>query len=147
MEKSGFALHVLLIEDDPFQREIIREYLEIEGRYEVHEAKGVHHALAMCEYVRPRIDVVLIDMKITTLDMVELLLAIRERRPDMAILGVTDRPVDYYEEPRLRTSRAGFIPSLFTPHHLNRSIQAVIRAGSPNHWRRTPTMRAGARQF
>ncbi len=134
MEKK---LCILLFEDDPFQREVIREYLDMEGRYLVYEAKGIYHALAICECAHPSVDVVLLDMAMTRVDMVDLVLAIRDRRPDMAILGMTDCPADLYEEPRLRASRAGFIPKPFNPFRLDRSIQAVIRDGSTHRWHRT----------
>lgn len=128
MEKTGLSLNVLLIGDDLLLREVIREYLEMDGRYQVHEVSGVYHALALCESRWPLIDVVLIDMAMTRVDVVELILAIRDRRPDMAILGTTDRPSELYEEPRLRTSRAGFIPGPFSATRLRRCIQAVLKS-------------------
>lgn len=128
MEKLSAALHVLLIGNDPIQQEILRGYLELDDRYTVREAKGIYHALALCEARWPSIDVVLIDMGMTTIDVIELVLAIRDRRPDMAILGTTDSPSDLYAEPRLRTSRAGFIPGPFSATILRRCIQAVLKS-------------------
>lgn len=119
---------VLSIEDDPLQRQFIREYLEIESRHRVLEAKGIYHALALCECAHPAVDVVLIDMAMTRIDPVELILMIRKKRPDVAILGMTDRPTEFYEKPRLRSAHVSFIPPPLTPARLNRGIEAMIRA-------------------
>ena len=125
MEKR---IGVLLIEDDPFQREIIREYLEAVTRYKILEAQGQCHILACCENPLYKVGIVLVDMDWPRAGRVDLVLEIRRRNPTLPILGMTDHSVHPSKDPRLWMSFIEFIPKPFAPHHLNRSVQAVLNA-------------------
>jgi len=121
-------MKVLLAEEDPLQRQFVREYLEIDPQFEVHEAKGIFHLLAMCESRLPGVCIVLLDMEMTRVDGVDLILKIRRTCPSLPILGMTDRRTELYQDARLRNSGAGLIPRPFSAFLLLRSIKAVLRS-------------------
>lgn len=123
------SLRVMVADEDEVQRLMIREYLEIVGPYDVLESHGLYHLLAACESALPRIGLVILDMEGSRVDGVDLVLEIRRRNPTLPILGMTDRQADLYEDARLRGQPlVGLIPKPFSPHHLHRSIKAVLRA-------------------
>lgn len=129
MESVPARTRLLLAEEDPIQRLMIREYLELFPQYEVQEANGTFHILATCESSLSRIGLILLDMEWSRVDGVDLILEIRRRNPALPILGMTDRPADLYEDVRLRgMTRVGFVPKPFSSNHLQRSIKAVLSA-------------------
>lgn len=125
-------IRVLLAEEDMIQRLLVREYLEMDSRFEVHEAKGVHHIQALCKSKVAGIALVLLDMEFSRVDSIGLVLEIRKVRPDLRIIGMTERQADLYAEPRLRKSGTGFIPKPFSPFLLHRSIQALFKPTRAN---------------
>ena len=133
---QGNTRRILLVEGDPVQRFLIREYLEMFGRYKVQESKGPFHLLSNCESPLCDLSLILLDMEWSKADGVELVLEIRKRNPRLPILGMTDRQADLYGEPRLRGSRVGFIRKPFSPFHLHRSIAATLKAHSTDAPRR-----------
>ena len=128
MVVSGITKRILLVEGDPVQRLLIREYLEMGGRFKVQECKGPFHPLSNCESPLYDLSLILLDMEWSKADGVELILEIRKRNPRLPILGMTDRQADLYGEPRLRGSTIGFIRKPFSPFHLHRSISATLKA-------------------
>ncbi len=129
-------LRVLIVEGDPVQAQLLREYLEYVGPYEVLEVKGVHHLLATCESLLRWPAFLLLDMDWSRVDGVDLILEIRKRNSWLPILGMTDRQADLYSDRRLRGHSFGFIRKPFSPFHLHRSIRATLKArggwgGSP----------------
>jgi len=129
-------LRVLLVEEDPIQRLIISEYLEIGNRYSVVEMLSLFKILAMCESPLPDLGLVLLDMDWSRVDGVDLILEIRRRNPSIPILGMTEKASELYEDRRLRGCPVGFIPKPFSPFHLNRSIAATLRAYAEKEYRR-----------
>lgn len=129
MYAESKCIRVMVAEEDEVQRLMIREYLEIVGPYDVLESQGLYHLLAACESALPGIGLVILDMEGSRVDGVDLVLEIRRRNPSLPILGMTDRQADLYKDTRLRgQSLVGLIPKPFSPHHLHRSIKAVLRA-------------------
>ncbi len=132
---------VLLIEEDPIQRLIVREYLEIGNRYSVLEMLSLYSILATCENPMPDMGIVLVDMDWSRVDTVDMILEIRRRNHLLPILGMSDCPSDLYGDSRLRGCPFGFIPKPFSPFQLNRSITATLRAHAAQEFRRTKTLR------
>jgi DNA-binding response OmpR family regulator len=136
MVVDGNIRRILLIEGDPLQRQLIREYLEIVGQYKVQESKGLFHLLSACESPLSGLSLVLLDMEWSRVDGVDLILEIRKRNPRLPILGMTDRQADLYGEPRLRGCSIGFIRKPFSPYHLHRSITATLKSHAADLTRR-----------
>ena len=133
---DGNIKRILLVEGDPLQRQLIREYLKIVSRYKVQESKGLFHLLSACESPLSDLSLVLLDMEWSRVDGVDLILEIRKRNPWLPILGMTDRQADLYGEPRLRGCSIGFIRKPFSPHHLHRSITATLKSHAAQLFRR-----------
>lgn len=136
MVVDGNIRQILLVEGDPLQRQLIREYLEIVGRYKVQESKELFHLLSVCESPLVDLSLVLIDMEWSRVDGVDLILEIRKRNPRIPILGMTDRQADLYGELRLRGFSIGFIRKPFSPYHLHRSISATLKSHVEDLFRR-----------
>jgi CheY-like chemotaxis protein len=80
------GVHVLVVEDDADQRELLRLHLETEGAH-VEEASGTKEALATVESVA--LELVLTDVHMPGGDGIWLLSHIRRLRPRMAVVAVT----------------------------------------------------------
>ncbi len=129
---NGNRKRILLVEEDPVQRLLIREYLETFGQYQVQESRGLFHLLSTCESPLSGLSLVLLDMEWSRADGVDLMVEIRKRNPRLPILGMTDRQADLYGDPRLWGYSNGFISKPFSPYHLHRSIAATLRAHAMN---------------
>ncbi len=141
MGLEAMKMRVLLVEEDPIQRLIVREYLEIGNRYTVLEVLSLHTILAICENPLPGLGLVLLDMEWSRVDTVDLILEIRRRNHLLPILGMSDCPSDLYGDSRLRGCPFGFIPKPFSPFQLNRSITATFRAHAAREFRRPESFR------
>jgi DNA-binding response OmpR family regulator len=105
---------------------LLREYLEYIATYQVLEAEGVFHLLALCEARLRWPAVLLLDMEWSHIDGVDLILEVKQRVPGLPILGMTDRQADLYNHPRLRRHSVGLIQKPFSPFHLHRSLSATL---------------------
>src|SRR5881392_3336234 len=118
---------VLLVDDDPQVREVVRINLEMEG-YAVREAGNAEDGLAALEDEAP--DVILLDVMMPQVDGWEMLRRVQERH------GVGSIPVIMFsgkvEEDSLRaaTSRGaqGFIGKPFNPQQLIESTKQLVPA-------------------
>src|SRR5881392_383579 len=118
---------VLLVDDDPQVREVVRINLEMEG-YAVREAANAEDGLAALEDEAP--DVILLDVMMPQVDGWEMLRRVQERH------GVGSIPVVMFsgkvEEDSLRaaTSRGaqGFIGKPFNPQQLIESTKQLVPA-------------------
>ena len=129
MDAKSERMRVLLAGEDDFQRQLIREYLEGFHRFDILEAQEAGLLLSLCQRPLSGISVVLLDMDWCRLDGIELILEIKRRDRTLPILGMTDHSVHPSKDPRLQgVSFLEFIPKPFAPHHLNRSVQAVLNA-------------------
>ena len=118
---------VLLVDDDPQVREVVRINLEMEG-YAVREAANAEDGLAALEDEAP--DLILLDVMMPQVDGWEMLRRVHERH------GVGSIPVIMFsgkvEEDSLRaaTSRGaqGFIGKPFNPQQLIESTKQLVPA-------------------
>ena len=123
MGVEPFRVRVLLFEEDPMERLLLREYLET-SRFQILETQGTPQAFSTPLL---GVSIVLLDMDGTQVDGVNLILDIRRRNPNVPILGMTDRQADLYNDPRLRGCSIAFIQKPFSVRRLHRSLAAALK--------------------
>jgi DNA-binding NarL/FixJ family response regulator len=144
------SIRVLLIEEDPLERALIREYLEIPGGIQILDSETDPRI-----FLSPLLDisVVLIDMEPSKVDGIGRILELRKGWPHLPILGMTDRQADPYNNSRLRGVSIGFLRKPFSAFGLHQSLMATLRTysiGSANRalpekgLLRNPSIRSGS---
>ena len=78
--------HLLLVEDDPTQRELVRKALHQAG-YRVSEANGLDAAVQLLD--DDTLSLVVSDFKLADGDGLEVLVEVRRRRPELSFILVT----------------------------------------------------------
>jgi DNA-binding response OmpR family regulator len=80
------ARKVLIVDDDPAVREVLREYLTLEG----HRVIVAENGSKAYEYLRSdRFDIVLLDINMPKMDGVETVKAIRGCYPDIPVILIS----------------------------------------------------------
>ena len=125
-------LRILLVEDDPDTRDIVRRLL-IRAGYEVLTAADAQAALDVAE--RNRFDVLLSDVGLPGMDGCALMGAMQRLygRPGIALTGF----VDEKQEGRCRA--AGFSRFLAKPARLSDVLDAIDAVGRPRGGERGPS--------
>ncbi len=77
---------VLLLEDEPTIREVLKEYMTISG-YQVTEAERGDQAVSLLQ--EEAFDAAVLDIMVPGIDGFEVLRFIREQKPDMAVIMLT----------------------------------------------------------
>ncbi len=80
-------LRVLLVDDSPDMRTLVRHYLEADGHYVVTEAAGGREAIELGE--RETFDVAIVDALMPDVDGLTVVSSFRHQRPQMAVLALT----------------------------------------------------------
>jgi DNA-binding response OmpR family regulator len=119
---------ILLVEGEPVQKMLLREYLEYVTGFQVMEPEGAFHLLSLCEVDRFCPDLVLLDMEWPRVEGISLSVEIWKRNPEVPVLGMTDRQTELYEDKRLRGRPIALIRKPFSPYQLHRSIGAMLKA-------------------
>jgi two-component system response regulator FlrC len=128
MRVETIKTRVLLAEEDIVQRLLIREYLEMEGRYEISETDGVHPLLDLCKSGLFRDALLLLDMQWSKADGVDVILEIRKRNPGITILGMLDHRSRGPGNAHLNKLRFGLLYKPFSPLYLHRNMNAILKA-------------------
>jgi DNA-binding NtrC family response regulator len=128
MEPKTMTPRILLVEGEPVQRMLLREYLEYVTGFQIVEPEGAFHLLSLCEHDRSCPDLILLDMEWPRVEGISLSLEIWKRNPDMPVLGMTDRQTELYDDKRLRGRPIALIRKPFSPYQLHRSIGAMLKA-------------------
>ena len=81
---SAAQVSVLLIDDDPALRHVVRALLESDGRYAVHEAADGWEGIAMARKFQP--EMILLDLVMPTMSGLDTLPSIRAVAPDSRVL-------------------------------------------------------------
>ncbi len=113
---------VLVVDDDPAIREILRAYLSREG-YELLEADDGEAALELA----PQADLVVLDLMLPKLDGWAVAERLRELRPELPVLMLTARGE---EEERVRGLELGaddYVTKPFSPRELVARVKALLR--------------------
>ena len=116
---------VLLVEDEPLVREIVREQLRRQG-YEVLAASGGNEALSLIEKQLPRFDLLVSDVVMPGMsgpELAELLLA---RFPDLRVLFVSGYADTFTLAHGLRVAEQEILQKPFTARLLAERVRAVL---------------------
>ena len=116
---------ILIVEDSPSMRSLVREALERDG-YEVTESVDGRHALDLLEGMTP--DVIITDINMPNVDGLELLRAVR-RLPSLRFTPVliltSESGLDLRETGRA-AGATGWLVKPFDPDQLRRVIGQVL---------------------
>jgi DNA-binding response OmpR family regulator len=118
---------VLLVDDDPKIRELLRLYVEREGHRTLTAATG-HEALSAAHEHRP--DLVLLDVMLPGLDGFEVCRLLREES-DAPILLLTARSGDSDKVVGLDMGADDYVVKPFSPRELMARIRAQLRRHRP----------------
>ncbi len=106
-------LRVLIVDDSPPMRFILRGYLEQAGHAVVGEAEDQPQALASFRELRP--DVVTLDLSLVNEDGLSVLKALREQDPAARVLIVSANSQKKVVEFALASGAAGFLGKPIEP--------------------------------
>jgi signal transduction histidine kinase/CheY-like chemotaxis protein len=119
---------VLLVEDDPLQRERVRGWLEGQ-QWIVQEAEDGRQALARLRASKP--DVILLDLMMPEMDGFAVVAAM-QKEPlwhDIPVIVVTSRDLDAKERERLNSGvQSILVKEMFRPAELVERIRALVQA-------------------
>jgi len=122
------AARILVADDEPNFNQIVRAELERRG----HQAFAVYDGLEALAFVRSReFDLVLLDVRLPSLEGLEVLRAIRETKPQLPVIMMTA-----YESVQTRTraeelGAQAYLVKPFETDALLASVQSVLGAGPP----------------
>ena len=118
---------VLLVEDDPVQRERVRAWLESQ-QWIVQEAVNGREALARLEADKP--DVILLDLMMPEMDGFAVVAALQKEAPwrDIPVIVVTARDLDAKDRARLNSGvQSVLVKDMFRPADLVERIRRLAR--------------------
>ncbi|WP_067853658.1 response regulator transcription factor [Nocardia shimofusensis] len=114
---------VLVVDDEPHIRRVLRGYLEADG-YRVAEAATGSHAVALARSFRP--DLVLLDIRLPDFDGLEVLRRIRGFS-DVYVVLVTARSEEADKLVGLAAGADDYITKPFAPREVAARVRAVLR--------------------
>jgi CheY-like chemotaxis protein len=134
--KSGDALEqaanrsvtILLAEDEPAVRSLIRKILQRSG-YTVLEACHGTEAIQIAEQHASVIDLLVTDVVMPLISGPQLAQHLALRRPTMKVLYISGYIDNTITRHGLQASSASFLQKPFTPDELVRKVRAVLDAG------------------
>ena len=120
---------LLLVEDDPSVRKVLREYLEDQG-YEVLAADNGEEGLEVARRNSASVDLVLTDVVMPKMGGVELARSLRAEFPHIKVLLISGHAKDRkgVVEESLRCTFCSFLQKPFTPHILVTRIRELLDA-------------------
>ncbi|RMG15147.1 MAG: response regulator [Planctomycetota bacterium] len=114
---------ILVVEDEPFIRELVRETLAFEP-YEVLEASTGEEALSQAESAPP--DVVLLDINLDgELDGIEVCKRLRQREPALPVIFLTAVADNAIVEEGMRAGACAYLTKPFSPLALIERVKAA----------------------
>lgn len=126
--RSGRPARVILIDDDVFVRRLLRMTLAPED-FEIAEAGDGDIALAIADVQRP--DLVLLDWRMPTVSGETVLMHLKDRYPDIAVVVLTVEG-----EQRSRAGELGadaFLTKPFSPVELLRTVERLLANRAEQH--------------
>ena len=121
---------ILVVEDDPPLRRLIRAALEKRG-YVVIEARNGAEATAVLRKHQARVDLVLTDVDMPHVDGFELVERLHQMRPGTGVLYMTGEHHKVPVRGGLKESGHAYLYKPFTPNKLVEAIEDVLNAGTP----------------
>ncbi|NPV68150.1 MAG: response regulator transcription factor [Anaerolineae bacterium] len=116
---------ILIVDDEPSIRQVVRAYLEAEG-YTVHEAADGVQALAVFRRYQP--DLVVLDVMLPGMGGLEVLQAIR-RESDVYVMLLTARSEETDRVIGLTVGADDYLTKPFSPRELAARVKAILRRG------------------
>jgi two-component system, OmpR family, response regulator len=133
------ARRILVVDDDPRLREVVRYALSREG-FEIDEAGDGHAALAACEAKLP--DLVVLDVVMPELDGIEVCRRIRQRSR-VPILFLSSRGEEVDRVLGLELGGDDYVTKPFSPRELVSRVKAVLRRSGDEPETSTGTLQLG----
>jgi two-component system, cell cycle sensor histidine kinase and response regulator CckA len=118
---------VLVVEDEPAVRSLVRELLARDG-YTVLEAAGPDEALAIFDRDAATIDVVLSDVVMPGMAGPELASLLIERRPSLKVIYMSGYTDDALDRRGVREAGVAFLQKPFTRDTLSRAVRDALEA-------------------
>jgi DNA-binding NtrC family response regulator len=118
---------VLVVEDEPTQRELLGKILKAEG-YDAFTAADGHDALTMLETVKA--GVILSDLKMPRIDGLQLLSRVREKYPDTVFIVITAHPSHETRAEALKRGARVYLAKPVDIDELCREIAAALERPS-----------------
>lgn len=123
------AARVLIADDDPFTRDVLRRFLSERG-FEIETAGDGAQALSAIESFAP--DVVLLDIRMPVMDGLECLEQITEKHPDCGVIMISGEADAEMASKTLTMGAADFIYKPFDLEYLETSLLAkLLTMGKP----------------
>jgi DNA-binding response OmpR family regulator len=116
--------HVLVVDDDPVVRDVLRRYLTRDGCSAEVAADGPA-ALAAFEARRP--DLVVLDLMLPQIDGLEVFRRMREADPASAVLMLTARGKETDRVVGLRSGADDYVAKPFSPREIVARARAILR--------------------
>jgi CheY-like chemotaxis protein len=119
---------ILVVEDEPVVRQLVRELLERDG-YDVHTAASPAEALELwpsCDA-----DLVISDVVMPGMSGSQLVARLRETRPDVRVLYTSGYNDDAVVRSGVMTAEAAFLQKPFDGASLARKVREVLDAPAP----------------
>jgi two-component system OmpR family response regulator len=118
---------ILIAEDDPVVRNLVRAMLAQEG-YATLAAKDGEEALKICETFKHPVHLLLTDISMPSMDGYQLAACVRALRPEIKVITMSGETID--------SIRAGNIPSCslhkpFVPQTLLNCVKMVLASTGP----------------
>ncbi|MBX5465642.1 MAG: response regulator transcription factor [Clostridia bacterium] len=132
-------MHILVVDDEPAIRQVVRDRLSQEG-YRVSAAASAEEALALLERETP--DLAIVDLMLPGLDGFTLCERIRERS-DLPILVLTARSEEYDKVVGFRLGVDDYVTKPFSPSELALRVQAILRRTCPGREEPERLLRSG----
>jgi CheY-like chemotaxis protein len=117
-------MNVLFIEDDPMNRRVVKDMLDVAGARLV-EAESGEHGLALID--RDDFDIILVDLRMPGMDGFEAIDRIRRRGDEKANLPIIVVTADTAVDLRERCLEAGADEVLFKPVAMDSLFDAIGR--------------------
>lgn len=122
-------IEVLIVDDHPLLRQGLKTLLELEGEITVvGQASNGPEALRLADQLRP--DVVLLDINMPGMNGIEVAKALRERRPEVAILVLTIHDDETYVKVMIRSGAKGYLLKDAEPREVVAAIKKVAAGES-----------------
>src|SRR5262249_52278372 len=117
---------LLLVEDEAFVRELVREFLEASG-YTVIEASSAEEAMTLVDHpATPPIDLLVTDVVLPGLNGVRLAEQLKAKFPELEALYISGYPGDAMFREEVFDPGPAFLPKPFTRHILTGKVREML---------------------
>src|SRR3954449_11614502 len=122
--RHDVALRVIVADDDPLARRVVRDALEAGGIVVIAEAATGREAVELSLYYKP--DIVLMDLVMPDVDGIQATRRIIEREPDVEVVILTSSDDDDVGIVGLRAGASGFLNKRAGVDALPRALRGAV---------------------